>query len=222
MLVKMEEAKISSLTLPVSFSPDCSSDEQQSHLSTLTVAEENQTSVSHGFSPEKRGRNNQTWKVNVRKDCRNSGKQYVSRRGRVIKIKKKSFNESYDCMCRMQCAQKVPMSQRKEVFDNFWKLDWNSQEQHIVSSVMQVQVRYRKVDSTTRKNFSRIYHLTNSNQRVCKNMFLRTYGISNRRMDSALRKNPNTNLVSPDQNIFSANKTPSDVTEGIVTHEQIS
>ena len=91
------------------------------------------------------------------------------------------------------------------MFDNFWKLSWDSQEQHIADSVRD-------------KKGQVIYQLANS-KHVCKKMFLKTYGITCERARLAVRENLvlpalRENLVLPDQSgqEFPANKTQYDVT----------
>ena len=82
----------------------------------------------------KRQRKPEQWKKSVRKESRNAGKEYVTRKGKTMAAKK--HNDTYDCNCRMHCVDNISITDRKSIFDNFWSLTWESQEQVIVSSII--------------------------------------------------------------------------------------
>lgn len=69
---------------------------------------------------KKRIRNESAWIKNVRKQQRNSGKQYVSRNGKTIA--EKSIKPPCPEKCRQKCRNKITEEQRKEIFKDYWGL----------------------------------------------------------------------------------------------------
>lgn len=158
---------------------------------------------------------------------RNAGEEYVTRTGKIVQ--KKEY-VPIDCRCRLECTVKVSHDVRKLIFDQFHALaDWNNQTQFIVSSVTVLDVKERKkkvcqelCGSISRRCASRIFYLTSQKIRVCKPVFLSTLGITNKRLDYALRHKavPLTALATPDLRGKKGptNKTPLDVEERIKAH----
>lgn len=158
---------------------------------------------------------------------RNAGEEYVTRKGKVVG--KKEY-EPIDCKCRLNCTVNVTHNMRKLIFDQFHALaDWNNQTQFIVSSVTVLDIKERKrrikqeiQTPKTKRSSSRLFHLTNKKIRVCKPVFLSALGITNKRLDYALRYKalPLTALATPDFRGKKGplNKTPAEVEDRIRAH----
>ena len=97
------------------------------------------------------------------------------------------------CQCTLRCFDKVPLEQRKKIFDNFWALGvFDVQTAYLLGCVKVLNVRksYTFTPLSSRRNFSRVFYVKNSRGvsiRVCKTAFLRIHSISNGRLDRALR-----------------------------------
>ena len=72
----------------------------------------------------------------------------------------------------MQCSENFSDYERKNSIDSFQQLDWLSQEQFIISSVMEFKLKTRKVDSNQYRNCRRVFHI--AYERFVKKMFLAT------------------------------------------------
>lgn len=158
---------------------------------------------------------------------RNAGEEYITRKGKIVQ--RKEYIPT-DCQCRLDCTAKISHDVRKLIFDQFHALaDWNSQTQFIVSSVTVIEIKENKKKvkeqlccNISRRCTSRVFYLTNQKIRVCKPIFLSTLGITNKRLDYALRHkaNPLTALSTPDLRGKKGptNKTPTDVEERVKAH----
>ncbi|CAL1538739.1 unnamed protein product [Lymnaea stagnalis] len=158
---------------------------------------------------------------------RNAGEEYVTRKGKLVGRKE---YEPIDCKCRLNCTKNVTHDMRKLIFDQFHALaDWNNQTQFIVSSVTVLDIKERKrrlkqelSSPKTKRSSSRLFHLTNKKIRVCKPVFLSALGITNKRLDYALRYKalPLTALATPDFRGKKGplNKTPLEVEDRIRAH----
>ena len=82
--------------------------------------------VSQG-RPRKRSRNNETWKRNTTKYCRNKGKGYISR------FSNKTITaREIGPPCKCGCYQKIGLDNAKDIFNNFWEIsDYNQQNYYI-------------------------------------------------------------------------------------------
>ena len=128
----------------------------------------------------------------IRKIARNSGKSYFDKRGKFIS--EKAFKYQH-CRCRYKCKE-FNAEQRTEVFQQFWKsANWQSQTNFISSSVKVFNPKRRSVENS-RKKLSRSYFL--HDLQVCKLVYLNTLGISNTRVDYALKK-CKLGISSPDK-----------------------
>ena len=206
---------------------------QSVNSSTLTVGQESQSDQDETVESEendprksgekrkarKRTRDPETWIRNIRKRKRNAGQEYITRKGKSVSAK---IFTDVDCKCKLLCRENISVGERRDIFDSFWKLQWETQEQTIVSSIKEFQKKSTKnpINANQRRQNSRHYYLNNT--KVCKNMYLQTLAISNRRADYALRhkKIPNTILVEPDKRTEHTphNKTPISTVTNIKEH----
>ena len=87
----------------------------------------------------------------------------------------------------------MPEEQRKILFEGFWSTsDFNVQNAYICGCihVLKVSRRYGSTTpSSSRRCNTRIYYIKNGeiSTRVCKTAFLRIHGVSNGRVDRALK-----------------------------------
>lgn len=63
---------------------------------------------------KKRKRNENKWTVNVRKFNLNTGKQYISKTGKLIPARKFS-----NCQCKKHCLSEVPDCVKLNIFNDF-------------------------------------------------------------------------------------------------------
>ena len=105
----------------------------------------------------KRQRHPELWQRNKRKALRYAGEEYATRKGKVVS--KKTPDLQYDCKCRMQFSENFSDDERKNSIDSFQQLDWLSQEQLIISSVMEFKLKTRKADSNQFKNCSKVFRI---------------------------------------------------------------
>ena len=100
------------------------------------------------------------------------------------------------CNCRYGC-KRLSSSQREEIFTSFWALgDWQSQTNFIIGCVNLIKPKRSFVPSSRKQN-SRIFKLNDI--QVCKGTFLKTLGISNKRLDYSLRNKSKNGMASPDK-----------------------
>lgn len=119
-----------------------------------------------------------------RKINRNSNEPYYDYRGR--KIEKKAFLD-FDCKCKMNCAQQVTTETRKVEFERFWSLQsYNSQTNFIAACISEEQKKRSYGNNPNKRKFTRVYKL--DNQTVCREMYVKSLGITTFRVDTALKK----------------------------------
>jgi hypothetical protein len=138
-----------------------------------------------------------------RKTARNSGKGYCTVKGKVIS--EKTFSYAH-CRCKNQCKN-VSVEQRKELFANYWKMqNWQAQSNFITQTVSRDTPK-RTYVANSRKKFTRAYSL--GDKKVCKPVYLKTLGITHRRVDFCLNRKSKQGMCSPDKRgITTPNKTP--------------
>ncbi|XP_067681124.1 uncharacterized protein [Haliotis asinina] len=166
------------------------------------ISEENPVESSIPASDEgrsrKRKRNKNNRKKSIRKRMRQSGKEYVSESGR--KVTAKNVKTTKDCQgkCKFKCAQKLSPEQRQKTFQSFWNLS-DSEKSHFYSKTINREQKKRsRVDGQNSRTFAYAYHLFNGNDkyRVCKEFYLTTLSISQRRVSYFFENkvDPNTNV----------------------------
>lgn len=101
------------------------------------------------------------------------------------------------CNCSRQCYSKVPLEQRKKLFEGFWASgSFNVQNVYICGCIKTSEVarRYTSHVSDSRRSYSRVYYVQNGalSTRICKVAFLRIHGVSNGRVNRALKAQQQT------------------------------
>lgn len=130
----------------------------------------------------KRKRDPSSWKGNIRKKLRQSGKEYNDSHGkrqaaRSVKTKK-------DCTkCKFKCSSNLSEADRAAIFEEFWSLDDNEKLHFYGKTTKRAQARKLSTLLSRGKN-SFSYHLPchGVNVRVCKTFYLTTLDISHRRI----------------------------------------
>lgn len=135
-----------------------------------------------------------------RKQRKYTNQSYVNTKGK--QISPKVFSD-YDCQCQQKCNEQVSRNLREIAFNSFYELgSYNAQTMFILANVKQVPKKrsYRVVTtgssnttSNKQKQFSRIYSL--SGIKVCREMFIKTLGISPQRVTVCLKKARSHSLV---------------------------
>lgn len=119
------------------------------------------------------------------KKARNSNQIHYDYKGRCIEGRK--FDDSFKCNCTMQCDTKVAVEERRHWFESYWRLgEYEAQSTMIANMVKEYKKKRCYGDDNARRSFSRTYHL--SDVIVCREMFIKTLGITSKRVNTSLRK----------------------------------
>lgn len=169
-----------------------------------------------------RTRNITGCKDNKAKQLLNLGKEHTNRAGKLINAKQMGA----PCNCRNKCFEKIDEETRKRIFDEYWSLgdhsrQWDFVARYVVISDKKVSTNY---SSTSRRQFSRKYSLpiqNNSVESVCKIMFLKTIGISEKIVNNMGKKLAISPILISDQRGTHRNRPhaiPREVTDCIKQH----
>jgi hypothetical protein len=192
----------------------------------VEVAENNAASNANPKRGRKRTRDIENWKRNVRIKQRLSGQPYVSRRNKMVPIRKP---KNCACSCRYHCTQKFSEEDRSFVCSEFYKLGtWMRQNDFLCSSVSVTGVSRRKMPPNgeainIRRTNSCTYTLVHNNtvHRVCKSFYCKTLCISSKRVRRALQEKTSTNSFGgQDYRIGKkpSNKTTDEQEQGVNSH----
>ncbi|XP_063446770.1 uncharacterized protein LOC134726300 [Mytilus trossulus] len=78
--------------------------------------------------------NPETWKKNIRKKLRLSGKEYISAKGKVVEEKKV---KSVDCSkCTYKCNLGIDEEHRQQIFTTFWSLDTDARKKDFIIATL--------------------------------------------------------------------------------------
>ena len=95
------------------------------------------------------------------------------------------------CGCALRCYDRVGRAQRQKLFDGFWGMgSFDVQNTYLCGCVKVINIkRHYTSNETSRRKFSRVYYINSSgvSARICKTAFLRIHGVSNRRLDQAIK-----------------------------------
>lgn len=174
---------------------------------------------------KKRKRDPKNWKRNVRKSAKDAGKDYLSVTG-LIKPKK---NLKPPCTCRKKCWEKINENERINIFEQFYKLPVESQNQYLSDCVDEFEKksqRLRTQKSKSRRNFSRNYFLKckgiDEKIEVCQTMFLNTLSVTLMKIRTIVTKKRQlgTNMCPPDGRGRHGNqkKLSTDAKQSVIEH----
>ncbi|GFQ92020.1 uncharacterized protein TNCT_642381 [Trichonephila clavata] len=143
----------------------------------------------------KKGENEIMSKSKLRKLLRNTGQEYITKKGKVVKAK---VFENKDCGCSKRCVTKVAVEDRQKCFDKFWKMgDFGKQNAYLSGLVTREAVKQHRprLNCTNRgpKGVTYQYRVNvgRVSKQVCKKYFLQTFLVSDGRLSRALRKEEN-------------------------------
>ncbi|XP_039293223.1 uncharacterized protein LOC120353480 isoform X1 [Nilaparvata lugens] len=147
----------------------------------------------------KRVRRPETWKKNMMKMKKRSGKEYENSRGNFVE--KKSLKNGCSDKCRIGCTNKINNDERQMILDRFWDIGDQTQQRNFVINHLEViepKYRYQREGSNRGKNYAYYFDLNSSRTRVCKTFFLNTLSISNTFVNTALSKKDEMGIVQGD------------------------
>ena len=138
----------------------------------------------------KRPKGAENWKRNKTKKKRMTGEAYVAKKkvdGQYVEVERKEqelgprgCNRRCEMAVATQCS-KLSEQMRETLFRSFWKeMTWEQKKTYVVGLVERKPVAERKTTAgVSRGNFSYVYYINSDKGklRVCKNLFLSTFGI---------------------------------------------
>ena len=190
----------------------------------------------------KRVRKPRRWKKNVRIRLRNSGKKYTSAPGKEVLTT--YFNNYFHikhyytvctlgccpndstCGCSLRCGENLTSSERRLIFDGLWSTEnFDVQNAYLCGcvKVLQVARRYSPKGAKSRRQNTRVFYVKKGavSVRACKKMFLKMHGISDGRLERALKaQQAASGSLHCDQRgrHEPGNKTKSDTVDNIKVH----
>ncbi|XP_076162898.1 uncharacterized protein LOC143144416 [Ptiloglossa arizonensis] len=162
--------------------------------------------------PLKRTKHPESWKVNIKKNARLRGEEYVGVGGKLVPAKAMGP----PCKCRMRCIEKIDELAREELHNIFWKTcSWQQRKQYVALSVKESpkqRTRCRgNVKSEHRRQITFTYSLLSEGEfiTVCKCMFLSTFAVSEKFVRHVMDKKRTSpgGIIGPDQRGRHAPKT---------------
>lgn len=112
--------------------------------------------------------------------CRNSGKEYVTYRGKGGKVQGSQIGR--ECQCPKKCFEKVDNNTKNNVFKSFWDIgNFNAQNSYLHGLIKIVHVKRRYAVGDSRRSCSVVYHIriNGSLVIVCKKAFASLHGLQN-------------------------------------------
>lgn len=185
-------------------------------------------SIKESREPLKRTKHPELWKVNLKKNARLRGEEYVGVGGNSEMLPRGTFAWNVStvtsvlfigrivpakvmgppCKCRMRCSEKIDESAREELHNIFWRTcSWEQRKQYVALSVKESpkqRTRCRgNVKSEHRRQVTFTYSLLLKGEfaTVCKCMFLSTFAVSEkfvRHVMDKKRASPG-GVIGPDQ-----------------------
>lgn len=132
----------------------------------------------------KRKRNVKSWKLNIRKEKREHGKEYCNTKGKVMK-RRDVRNETCRPNCCFKCTEKITEVDRKLIHRQFWQLS-DSKKPHFfskyVKNVKPSRKRTKAENSGKQNVFQYYFEISSDTTRVCKEFFCNTLDISQQRV----------------------------------------
>lgn len=167
---------------------------------------------------KKRLRRSENWARSRAKKARNEGKMYTDRKGTVHQARNL---QQYNHNCRYGCNANILEDKRQSIFNSFWKLGtWDLQTSFLCSSIILEEPVRKKHNASYVKRTSCTYTLEGF--RVCKEFFLKTLDVSNKRVTNVINKKMSSeNTVAHKDkrgHKVPSNKTSDQATEKVKEH----
>ncbi|KAG5892259.1 hypothetical protein JTB14_034210 [Gonioctena quinquepunctata] len=157
------------------------------------------TKLTEETKSTKRKRNPTSWKRNKRHESKTKGLPYYSTANKFVPGKcLKPI-----CSCKRKCGEEFPEDKRLNIFQHFYALDSNSQNQFIAQNfdVVEKKVeRLRQSQRPSKRQFTILYFYTITGKiQVCRTMFLGTLDIKPGKVKVlAKKKRLSTSGICPD------------------------
>ncbi|XP_046812324.1 uncharacterized protein LOC124421344 isoform X1 [Lucilia cuprina] len=121
-------------------------------------------------TPKKRRKNPESWKCNIRKKLRESGKDYININNTKMparKIKPACYN------CFLKCAYIFSKEDRMNLHQSFWNMSDDEKNNFYIKFVARHPVVRRRTLKSAKKEFSFLYYLEKDKitYRVCRTFF---------------------------------------------------
>lgn len=153
---------------------------------TDTDSIENEDIVKDRSTKRKKKRDSSTWKRQMNKKLRMEGKEYLSTTKdedkNEFKVAARKLGPACGCNSLARCCNKIGEEVRQEIFDGFWKLNWENKKSYVRSLVNYEEKKRCYVQTDSRRKGTLYYNLQVGNEKfkVCKKMFLSTLGMKER------------------------------------------
>lgn len=163
---------------------------------TLSINEHHVEPESIKRKSRKRQKNIHQWKQNISKRLKNSGQEYVTKRGKTVP--EKLIRPPCNDRCRLSCSSKISFEMRNIIFKNYWELGTHQRQRDFLAScVKKIQPATRRIkvtvnstcDKPPRKPNSSYYFMINGHEvRVCKIFLLNTLSIGEKTLRNVTDK----------------------------------
>lgn len=151
---------------------------------------------------KKRLAHKERWLVVQRKLKKNSGEEFVNKKGKVVESKELK-NPCTD-KCRLKCTQHISYDDRKRVFKYFWLLGEKKRHWEFVIKYTKKSLKRRQTTEVTKHDRQNTYKyfLPDAEKKpvqVCKTMFLNTIALSERVVSTAWKKFDGNMVIEDDK-----------------------
>ncbi|CAG9763718.1 unnamed protein product [Ceutorhynchus assimilis] len=170
---------------------------------------------------KKRKRRPEKWKKNINKLKRNSGKQYINKKGIVVSEKRLGPR----CQCRGKCFDILTEVEKNTIFGNFYSMqDKNIQDSYLGALIdVKKVVRRRKTTEVEKKIYSYYYHVKvgPKSVKVCRTAFCSLHGIHKSRVLRICHSRASGSLLEKDKrgkHQNRPNKVPDEVVATVKNH----
>ncbi|XP_013161945.1 PREDICTED: uncharacterized protein LOC106113648 [Papilio xuthus] len=189
--------------------------------------EHNESSQPHKeVSVKKRSRssvpNPSKWACNVRKLKHEKGEAYISRRGKYVP--ERCVKTTKDCLksCKFKCNERINDVDRQHLFKAFYSLNTNEKKHFLLNTTERNNVKHSKSEDTKRKYYFKYFFLVRGvRYTVCKDFYLGTLAISQKRVYNVHSSKSDMNLPKPDGRGLSeasAHSLPSEIKDRVRNH----
>lgn len=169
------------------------------------------------------------WRRNVIKKLRNEGKSYKNWSNKIVQKRQLKA----PCQnCRMKCYEKFSDEERRQIFDQYWKLGNIDRQRDFISKLVdftqkkrqrirEIQGQHDRVES--RRNLTFHYHLQKLNGvkiKICKTFFFNSLGISSQVVKTVANKLKNNVTIEKDKRgkVCLNSKLPDEVKQAVRDH----
>ncbi|XP_013136173.1 PREDICTED: uncharacterized protein LOC106101477 [Papilio polytes] len=162
------------------------------------------------------------WACNVRKLKHEKGEAYISRRGKYVP--ERCVKNTKDCLksCKFKCNERINDVDRQHLFKAFYSLNTNEKKHFLLNTTERNNVKHSKSIDTKRKYYFKYFFLVRGvRYTVCKDFYLGTLAISQKRVYNVHSGKSDMNLPKPDGRGLSeasAHSLPSEIKDRVRNH----